>query len=99
MTEQPKEEKKIPDEEKSKEELLSEIKNLRNEIDKLNDDMEHLRSEVQGRDMKISFFEQTCVLQNGRINEYRKTIEQLKKEIEDLKTLKAEEYYQKKKKN
>ena len=48
--------------------------------------------------MKISFWEQTANLENNRIVEYRKTISQMKQEIEDLKNMKAEEYFAKKEK-
>ena len=96
MSEQPKEEVKNPDEEKTKEELIEEVKNLRNELSKLNEELEMTRAECQMRDMKISFWEQTANLENNRIVEYRKTISDMKKEIEDLKKMKAEEYFEKK---
>jgi len=107
MSEQPKEEKKQveektkeeskkPDEEKTKEELIAEIKNLRMELEKLNEEKEMVEADNQMKAMNISFLEQTNVLQNNRINEYRKTIAQMKQEIEDLKKMKADEYFQKK---
>ena len=98
MSEQQKEESKKPDEEKTKEELIVEIKNLRNELNKLNEEIEMVRAECQMKDMKISFWEQTANLENNRIVEYRKTISQMKQEIEDLKNMKAEEYFAKKEK-
>ena len=54
-----------------------------------------VRAECQMKDMKISFWEQTANLENNRIVEYRKTISQMKQEIEDLKNMKAEEYFAK----
>ena len=103
MSDQPKEEKKPgeekptkPDEEKTKEELISEIKNLRTELDKVNEDIKMIEADNQMKTMNISFLEQTNVLQSNRINEYRKTIAQMKQEIEDLKKMKADEYFKKK---
>ena len=91
-----KEEIKKPDEEKTKDELIVEVKNLRNEIEKLKEEIEMVQADNQMKVMNISFLEQTAVLQNNRINEYRKTIVQMKQEIEDLKKMKAEEYFHKK---
>ena len=95
MSENQKEEVKKPDEEKTKEELIAEVKNLREQIDKLNEEIEMVRADNQMKDMRISFFEQTAKLENNRIQEYRKTLAQLKQEIEDLKKMKAEEYFAK----
>ena len=95
MSENQKEEVKKPDEEKTKEELIAELKNLRAEIDKLNEEIEMVRADNQMKDMRISFFEQTAKLENNRIQEYRKTMGQLRQEIEDLKKMKAEEYFAK----
>ena len=95
MSENQKEEVKKPDEEKTKEELIAEVKNLRAEIDKLNEEIEMVRADNQMKDMRISFFEQTAKLENNRIQEYRKTMGQLRQEIEDLKKMKAEEYFAK----
>ena len=94
--EKSKEEVKKPDEEKTKEELIIEVKNLRNEIEKIKEQIEMVEADNQMKTMNISFLEQTNILQNNRINEYRKTIAQMKQEIEDLKKMKAEEYFQKK---
>ena len=96
VEEKAKEEAKKPDEEKTKEELLIEIKNLRIELEKLNEEKEMVEADNQMKAMNISFLEQTNVLQNNRINEYRKTISQMKQEIEDLKKMKADEYFKKK---
>ena len=52
-----------------------------------------LEADVQMKEMRVSFFEQTAALENNRINEYRKQISQMKQEIEDLKKMKAEEYF------
>ena len=54
-----------------------------------------LEADVQMKEMRVSFFEQTAALENNRINEYRKQISQMKQEIEDLKKMKAEEYFAK----
>ena len=95
MSEQKKEVPKKPDEEKTKEELIAEIKNLREELNKKNEQIDMLEADVQMKEMRVSFFEQTAALENNRINEYRKQISQMKQEIEDLKKMKAEEYFAK----
>ena len=94
MSDQPKTEKQIPDEDKTKEELIAEVKNLRKEIEKFKEQIDELEANCQMKDMRISFFEQTAMLENNRIQEYRKQITQMKQEIEDLKKMKAEEYFQ-----
>ena len=94
--EKAKEEVKKSDEEKTKEELIIEVKNLRSEIEKIKEQIEMVEADNQMKTMNISFLEQTNILQNNRINEYRKTIAQMKQEIEDLKKMKADEYFQKK---
>ena len=93
MSENQKEEMKKPDEEKTKEELIEEVKKLRSEIDKLKEEIEMVQADNQMKDMRISFFEQTAKLENNRIQEYRKQMAQLRQEIEDLKKMKAEEYF------
>ena len=95
MSEPKKEVPKKPDEEKTKEELIAEIKNLREELNKKNEQIDMLEADVQMKEMRVSFFEQTAALENNRINEYRKQISQMKQEIEDLKKMKAEEYFAK----
>ena len=95
MSEPKKEVQKKPDEEKTKEELIAEIKNLREELNKKNEQIDMLEADVQMKEMRVSFFEQTAALENNRINEYRKQISQMKQEIEDLKKMKAEEYFAK----
>ena len=72
MSENQKEEMKKPDEEKTKEELIEEVKKLRAEIDKLKEEIEMAQADNQMKDMRISFFEQTAKLENNRIQEYRK---------------------------
>ena len=95
MSEPKKEVPKKPDEEKTKEELIAEIKNLREELNKKNEQIDMLEADVQMKEMRVSFFEQTAALENNRINEYRKQISQMKQEIEELKKMKAEEYFAK----
>ena len=95
MSEPKKEVPKKPDEEKTREELIAEIKNLREELNKKNEQIDMLEADVQMKEMRVSFFEQTAALENNRINEYRKQISQMKQEIEDLKKMKAEEYFAK----
>ncbi len=96
MSEPKKEVPKKADEEKTKEELIAEIRNLREELNKKNEQIDMLEADVQMKEMRVSFFEQTAALENNRINEYRKQISQMKQEIEDLKKMKAEEYFEKK---
>ena len=69
--EKAKEEQKKSDEEKTKEELIIEVKNLRNEIEKIKEQIEMVEADNQMKTMNISFLEQTNILQNNRINEYR----------------------------